>query len=96
MKKMLCVFAVLFLFFAMLPSSSYAANTSSSGDISCRSIVAGLTSLIIWPGIGQAINENKGKKITTHAIVGIIPIFRFWSGWDALIDRYGGRWDGKI
>jgi len=52
--------------------------------------------LIIWPGIGQYMNDNESKKNWTHAIVGLFPPFRLFSGWDALINRQGGRWDGKI
>ena len=32
----------------------------------------------------------------THAILGLTGIFRLWSGWDAMIQRDGGRWGGKI
>lgn len=75
---------------------SYAVNTATHGDISGKTVIAGLLSLIIWPGIGQVVNKNEGKKNVTHAIIGLLPPFRLWSGWDALIDRNGGRWDGKI
>jgi len=73
-----------------------AENTAQQGEITGKSVVSGLTSLIIWPGIGQYLNDNETKKNWTHAILGITGIFRFWSGWDALVDRQGGRWDGKI
>jgi len=64
--------------------------------ISVRSIGAGLLSLIIWPGIGQAVNSNTGDKIVTHAVLGLIPPFRFWSGYDALVSRQSGYWKGRI
>lgn len=67
-----------------------------NGHISGRSVLAGALSLIIWPGIGQAVNSNKGEKIATHAVIGLLPPFRFWSGYDALIDRKGGYWKGRI
>lgn len=73
-----------------------AVNTAKHGEITGKSVVSGLTSLIIWPGIGQYVNDNETKKNWTHAILGLTGIFRFWSGWDALVDRQGGRWDGKI
>lgn len=67
-----------------------------TGKISGRTVVGGLLSFIVWPGIGQAVNSNKGDKVLTHAVVGLIPPFRFWSGYDALVDRKGGYWNGKI
>ena len=78
--------------------TALAANTDPprTGKISGRSVVAGALSLLIWPGIGQAVNSNKGEKIATHAIIGILPPFRFWSGYDALVDRHGGYWNGRI
>jgi len=42
------------------------------------------------------VNDEPGKKVVTHAIVGLIPPFRFWSGYDALVDRHGGYWKGKV
>ena len=96
MKKIFAVFMILLLVFTLVPSQAYAINTAKHGDISGRSIIAGLTSLILWPGIGQFINNNEAKKDVTHAIIGLLPPFRLWSGWDALINRTGGRWDGKI
>ena len=66
------------------------------GHISGRTVVAGVLSLLIWPGIGQAVNSDAGKKVVTHAVIGILPPFRFWSGYDALVDRKGGYWNGKI
>lgn len=65
--------------------------------VSGRSIAAGATSLLIWPGIGQAINDNKGSKVATHAVLGIlVPPFRFWSAYDATVDRKCGYWKGRI
>lgn len=78
------------------PSQAFAVNTATHGTITGKSVVSGLTSLIIWPGIGQYVNDNETKKNWTHAVIGLFPPFRLWSGWDALIDRQGGRWDGKI
>ncbi len=55
-----------------------------------------LPSLVVWPGIGKNLNHNETKKNVTHAVLRLTGIFRLWSGWDALINRQGGRWDGKI
>jgi hypothetical protein len=67
-----------------------------TGKITLKTVGGGLLSLLIWPGIGQAINDNKGDKVVTHAVVGLLPPFRIWSGYDALVDRQGGYWNGKI
>jgi hypothetical protein len=77
---------------------SFAVNEDPphTGKISGRSVVAGALSLLIWPGIGQAVNSDKGDKIATHAVIGLLPPFRFWSGYDALVDRKGGYWHGRI
>jgi hypothetical protein len=66
------------------------------GHVTGRSVAAGALSLIIWPGIGQAVNSQPGKKVATHAIIGLFPPYRFWSGYDALFDRQGGYWEGRI
>ncbi|MFZ5802717.1 MAG: hypothetical protein ACOY3K_06380 [Candidatus Omnitrophota bacterium] len=95
MKKI----TVLTLVLALLLGSSlpaFAENTATHGEITGKSAVAGLCSFIIWPGIGQYLNDNQTKKNWTHAVLGLTGIFRFWSGWDGFIDRQGGRWDGKI
>ena len=78
--------------------SALAENTDppNTGKITGKTVVGGVLSLLIWPGIGQAINDNKGKKVATHVVVGLLPPFRIWSGYDALVDRQGGYWNGKI
>ena len=96
MKKTTAVLMAMMLLLTVVPSGGYAANTATHGNITGKSVVAGLTSLIIWPGIGQYVNDNTTEKNWTHAIIGILPPFRLWSGWDALIQRKGGRWDGRI
>ncbi len=93
MKKLVVLLVLLCVVFA---SPAFAVNTATHGKISGKSVVYGLTSLLIWPGIGQYLNDNETKKNWTHAIIGLLPPFRLWSGWDALIARKGGRWDGKI
>ena len=64
--------------------------------ITPKTVVAGALSLLIWPGIGQAINDNKGEKVLTHAVIGILPPYRFWSCYDAVVDRKDGYWKGRI
>ena len=96
MKKAAALLLVLVMAFALFPMPAYAANTATHGKIGGKSVVAGLCSLIIWPGIGQYLNDNETKKNWTHALIGLFPPFRLWSGWDGLIARKGGRWDGKI
>ncbi len=96
MKKFVTLLVLVAMIFAGIPSPAFAVNTAKHGDISGKTVVSGLCSLLIWPGIGQYVNDNETKKNWTHAIIGLFPLFRLWSGWDALIDRQGGRWDGKI
>jgi hypothetical protein len=78
---------------AVAPSAMAAGTTHK---ITGKSVAAGLLSLIVWPGIGQAVNGNPGDKIVTHAVIGLFPPFRFWSGWDGLVNRTGGYWHGRI
>ncbi len=96
MKKLVAALALTVMVAAAVPGQAFAANTAKHGQITGKTVCYGLASLIIWPGIGQYLNDNETKKNVTHAIIGILPPFRFWSGWDALIARQGGRWDGKI
>lgn len=96
MKKILSVLLISAFAVTSVPCSAFAENTAKHGKVTGKSVAAGLTSLLIWPGIGQVINENESKKSVTHALLGLTGIFRFWSGWDGLINRQGGRWDGKI
>jgi hypothetical protein len=79
---------------AMVAPSAMAAGTTHK--ITGKSVLAGALSLIIWPGIGQAVNGNPGDKVATHAVIGLFPPFRFWSGWDGLVNRTGGYWHGRI
>ena len=96
MKKLIVALLVMISVFAAMPSQAFAQNTATHGKITGKTVCFGLASLIIWPGIGQYLNNNETKKNVTHAIIGLIPPFRLWSGWDALIARQGGRWDGKL
>lgn len=102
MKKLLASSLILVLLTGAPVSSVTAAeakteeNGATYGRVSLKTVAAGLASFLVWPGIGQVINDNKKKKAVTHAILGLTQIFRFWSGWDALVDRHGGFWKGKI
>ena len=96
MKKLCPIMLLVMLVFSAAPSEVFAENTAVHGEITGKSALHGLTSLLIWPGIGQYLNDNQTKKNWTPAILGLTGIFRLWSGWDALVDRQGGRWDGKI
>ena len=96
MKKFVACLLVLALAFSFMPGTALAENTAVHGEITGKSVVAGLASLIIWPGIGQYLTDQTTKKNWTHALLGITQIFRLYSGWDAMIQRNGGRWDGKI
>ena len=78
---------------ATAPSAMAAGTTHK---VTGKSVLAGALSLIIWPGIGQAINSDPGDKVATHAVIGLLPPFRLWSGWDALVNRTGGYWHGRI
>jgi hypothetical protein len=96
MKKTLVCLSLVMLTLVATPSNLFAENTATHGKITGKTAIFGLTSLLIWPGIGQYLNDNQSKKIITHAVIGLFPPFRLWSGWDALVARQGGRWDGKI
>jgi hypothetical protein len=71
-------------------------KVAATGEITPKTVAGGALSLLIWPGIGQAMNEEKGEKVLTHAVLGLTGIFRFWSCYDAVVDRKGGYWKGRI
>jgi hypothetical protein len=87
---------LVFLFTAMLlvPNVSFA--KTRTGEITPKTVLAGALSLLVWPGIGQAVNDNKGEKVATHAVLGLTGVYRFWSCYDAVVDRQGGYWKGRI
>ena len=95
MRKLMSLILIFGLVCSFAPQA-FAVNTAVHGKITGKTVVYGLASLVIWPGLGQYLNDNETKKNVTHAILGLTGIFRLWSGWDALIARQGGRWDGKI
>lgn len=93
MKKIICSLMLVFMFGVMTPS--FATHGVNQG-VTPRSIGAGACSLLIWPGIGQVINDNNKEKCLIHGLLGLTGIFRFWSCYDALVDRKGGVWDNRI
>jgi len=93
MKKILCLLVVVICFIA---SPSFAGTHGVNGKVTPKSIGAAACSLLIWPGIGQVINDQNKEKNVTHAILGLTGIFRFWSAYDAFVDREGGVWDNRI
>lgn len=98
MKKNVLLMLLILSITVMSAQPSTAKNSDSprNGTITGKTVVGGLLSLIIWPGIGQAVNNNGGNKVITHAVLGLLLPYRFWSGYDALVDRHGGYWDGRI
>ncbi|MDY6310100.1 MAG: hypothetical protein SPL73_07875 [Cyanobacteriota bacterium] len=75
---------------------AFAGTHGTNGKVSGRSIGAGALSLLIWPGIGQAINDQSYEKNLTHALLGLTGVFRIWSCYDAVVDRQGGVWHNRI
>lgn len=94
MKKILLSLIVLSLLAIGIPA--FAGTHGTNGKVSGRSIGAGALSLIIWPGIGQAVNDQSYQKNVTHALLGLTGIFRIWSCYDAVVDRQGGVWHNRI
>lgn len=94
MKKTLTV-SMLFCFL-VLSAPCFAGTHGVDGHVSARSVGASLLSLIIWPGLGQIVNDQHEDKVVTHALLGLTGIFRFWSFYDAIIDRDGGVWHNRI
>ena len=94
MKKILAILLLVGMFSTCTPV--FAGTHGTNGDVSARSIGAGLLSLLIWPGIGQAVNNQSYEKNVTHAVLGLTGIFRIWSCYDAVVDRQGGVWKNRI
>ncbi len=92
------LFSILIISAMMTVSApAFAEGThGTDGEISGRSVGAAVCSLIVWPGIGQAINKQPKEKNITHAVLGLTGVFRLWSFYDALVDRDGGVWHNRI
>lgn len=94
MKKIITLSLLIAMMMFVTPA--FAGTHGKDGKISGRSVGACACSLLIWPGIGQAINDQSTEKNVTHAVLGLTGIFRFWSAYDALMDRQGGVWHNRI
>lgn len=95
MKKILSTVLLLMFLSALTPVMAKGTE-GTPGHVSGRSVGAGLLSLMVWPGIGQVINDNPKDKNITHAVLGLTGIFRIWSCYDAWVDRTGGVWHNRI
>lgn len=95
MKKILSSLILLVILSASAPV--FAGGTvGHPGQVSGKTVGAAALSLLIWPGLGQLINDNPVEKNVTHALLGLTGVFRFWSCYDAFVDRTGGVWHNRI
>ncbi len=95
MKKIIVSTILLAMLSAGMPAA-FAGTHGTNGEVSGRSVGAALLSLLIWPGLGQAVNDQQFDKNVTHALLGLTGVFRFWSCYDAFVDRQGGVWHNRI
>ncbi|MCI5824167.1 MAG: hypothetical protein L6V95_02140 [Candidatus Melainabacteria bacterium] len=93
MKK---IIALSMLLTVLLLSANTSFAGGRNGKVTPKSIGAGALSLLIWPGIGQLMNDEPAEKCGCHAILGLTGIFRIWSCYDAVVDRKGGVWENRI
>lgn len=94
MKKFM-TYALLFTMMLMT-APAFAGTHGTDGQVTGKSIAGGLASLIIWPGIGQIVNDQKTDKVVTHALLGLTGVFRIWSCYDGIANRNGGVWENRI
>lgn len=94
MKKFLLSIITLFVLTMSVPV--FAGTHGTNGKVTAKSIGAGALSLLVWPGIGQAVNDQGYEKNVTHALLGLTGVFRFWSCYDAVRNRQGGVWKNRI
>jgi hypothetical protein len=94
MKKILVMGLMAAMFATCAPA--LAGTHGHNGDITPKSVGAGCLSLLLWPGVGQLMNNESDSKTLTHAVLGFTGVFRIWSGYDALVNRKGGVWDNRI
>ncbi len=95
MKKILASLMLLAVV-SMATPAAFAGTHGTNGKVSGRSIGAGALSLLIWPGLGQILNDQHDEKVITHALLGLTGIFRIWSCYDGIVDRNGGVWKNRI
>jgi hypothetical protein len=94
MKKV--ILSMLILSVLSLATPVFAGTHGTNGKVSGRSVGAAALSLIVWPGLGQAVNDQSYSKNVTHALLGLTGVFRIWSCYDAFVDRQGGVWNNRI
>ena len=94
MKKILLSLIMCSMLTMAVPA--IAGTHGTNGKVSGKSIGAGALSLLIWPGIGQAITDQSYENNLTHALLGLTGVFRIWSCYDAVVDRQGGVWHNRI
>ncbi len=95
MKKVLVLTLLLGLILTATPVMA-GGTEGTPGKVSGKSVGAAAVSLLIWPGLGQLMLDNPVDKNVTHAVLGLTGIFRFWSCYDAFVDRRGGVWHNRI
>lgn len=95
MKKGLLLLLIISVFGMGIPVMAETTH-GTNRKVTAKSIGAGALSLLVWPGIGQAVNGQKYEKNMTHALLGLTGIFRIWSCYDAVVDRDGGVWKDRI
>lgn len=94
MKKL--ILSVIMLPMLAMGMPAFAGTHGVNGQVSGRSVGAAALSLLIWPGLGQAVNDQSYSKNATHALLGLTGVFRIWSCYDAFVDRQGGVWHNRI
>ena len=94
MKKLML--SVIMLSMLAMGMPAFAGTHGVNGQVSGRSVGAAALSLRIWPGLGQAVNDQSYSKNATHALLGLTGVFRIWSCYDAFVDRQGGVWHNRI
>ncbi len=95
MKKIILSVVMLSILSMGIPAA-YAGTHGTNRGVTAKSVGAGALSLLIWPGIGQAVNNQGYEKNLTHALLGLTGVFRIWSCYDAIVDRQGGVWKNRI
>lgn len=88
--------AILVAMMSTLAPAFAGGTEGKPGKVSGKSVGAAAVSLIVWPGLGQLMLDNPVDKNVTHAVLGLTGIFRFWSCYDAFVDRTGGVWHNRI
>lgn len=94
MKKL--ILSAIMLSMLAMGMPAFAGTHGVNGQVSGRSVGAAALSLLIWPGLGQAVNDQSYSKNATHALLGLTGVFRIWSCYDAFVDRQGGVWHNRI